>query len=229
MSKETAPKRKRRRRADGIATRQRVLQVATTLFASGGYEATSLRQIAAASDIDIATLKYHFGDKANLFAQVYQAGHELFVAVLAPLVTQIEEAKTRSDVRDLVGNLVRSMQDFVGEHLEFVRLVLFRLMEDSDDIIGLEDDLQTTVIGLLEDRFQSLIERGVIEPIDARALVAFLISSFSMWQVTARVKTHWVGEPGIDTPEGRLRSEEYFITVIERILGVDEARERATS
>lgn len=229
MTSEIVPKRKRRRRADGIATRQRVLKVASKLFASGGYEATSLRQIAGASDIDIATLKYHFDDKANLFAQVYQAGHEHFLTALSPVVVQIEEAKTRADVRALVRSLVCTMQDFVGERLDFVRLVLFRLMEDSDSIIGLEDDLQTMVLGLLEERFQSLIERGVIDPIDARALVAFLISSFSMWQVTARVKSNWVGEPGIDTPEGKKRSEDYFITVIERILGVDEARDSSTS
>ena len=219
-----AKPRRRRRRADGIATRERVLDVATSLFASGGYEATSLRQIAAASGIDIATLKYHFDDKAALFAMVYEAGHAHFLEAIAPLLHDLELAASRQDVRLLVERLVASMQDFVEEHLDFVRLVLFRLLEDSSDIIGLEDDLQTVAIGMMEQRFQALIERGVIEPIDARALVAFLISSFAMWQVTARVKKNWVGEPGIETQEGRLRSERYFVTAITRILGVEHDR-----
>lgn len=221
--------RRRRRRADGIATRERVLQMATSLFASSGYEATSLRQIAAASGIDIATLKYHFDDKAALFAMVYEAGHTRFLEAIVPLLQDLEQANSRQDVRELIERLVSSMQCFVGDNLDFVRLVLFRLLEDSSDIIGLEDDLQTVAIGMMEDRFQALIERGVIEPIDARALVAFLISSFAMWQVTARVKKHWVGEPGIETPEGRLRSERYFVTAITRILGVEEKKETCSS
>ena len=220
---QDAPKKKkRRRRADGIATRKRVLGVATALFASGGYEATSLRQIAAASEIDIATLKYHFGDKAALFAQVYQAGHEQFLHALAPIVAQLEACHARAEVRQLVVDLVRAMQDFVSDHLDFVRLVLFRLMEDSDAIIDVEDDLQNTILAALEARFDSLIERGVIEPLDTRAFVAFLISSFAIWQVTARVKANWVGEPRIDTPRGKRRSQAHLISLVQRMLGVEE-------
>ena len=217
--------RRRRRRADGIATRERVLEVASSLFASGGYEATSLRQIAAASGIDIATLKYHFDDKAALFAMVYEAGHARFLEAISPHLQELEQASSKQDVRAFIERLVSSMQRFVEEHLDFVRLVLFRLLEDSSDIIGLEDDLQAVAIGMMEERFQALIARGVIAPIDARALVAFLISSFAMWQVTARVKKNWIGEPGIETGEGRLRSERYFVTTITRLLGVEQGEE----
>ena len=215
-----APRKKRRRRSDGIATRKRIIREATRMFAAGGYEATSLRQISAAADIDIATLKYHFGDKANLFAKVYEKGHMSFLEAVMPIMEQMEEASTRAEVRDAIEVLVVQMHDFVADHLDFVKLTLFRLLEEAVDTIGVEDDLQTIALAALEQKFQGLIDRGVIQPIDARALVAFLISSFSMWQVTARVKANWVGEPHINTPEGRARSERYLITAIERILGV---------
>ena len=54
-------------RANGLATRERIVRAATEMFAEDGYEATSLRQIAMRADIDSATLKYHFGDQ--LFCQ----------------------------------------------------------------------------------------------------------------------------------------------------------------
>lgn len=213
---------RKRRRADGIATRQRVLEVATSLFASGGYSGTSLRQIAAAAGIDIATLKYHFDDKPNLFAQVYQQGHERFLVALAPILNQIEGARTREDVRQIARSIVVIMQNFVEQDLDFVRLTLFRLLEDNQEVIVEEESLQTLALSVMEQRFEVLVERGVMPPIDTRALVAFLVSSFATWQVTARVKTSWVGDPSIDTPRGKARSERFLITAIERLLGVEE-------
>lgn len=221
MTATTKPK--RRRRSDGLATRRRVLDVANELFAAGGYQATSLRQIAGAADIDIATLKYHFDDKPTLFSMVYKEGHEQFVATLAPITEQLEAAGSRQEVRDVVRVLVATIHDFVGQNMAFVRLTMFRLLEESVDKIGLEDELQEVILQVLESKFVGLVERGIIEPVDARALVTFLISSFSMWQITARVRPNWVGEPAIESPAGRERSEMFFLSVIDRILGVEES------
>ena len=213
---------KRKRRSDGLATRKRVIEVATSMFAAGGYEATSLRQIAAAASIDIATLKYHFKDKPHLFALVYQNGHAVFVARMMPIIAQFDGVNTPADVRRVVREIVNTMHDFVSQEPEFVKLTLFRLLEEDIDTIDIEDDLQKLALDMIEERFTSLIERGVVKPIDPRALVVFLISSFSMWHVSAGLKKSWMNPPYLDTPEGRERSERYFITTFERLLGVEE-------
>ena len=211
---------KRRRRSDGIATRARVVKVATTLFAAGGYEATSLRQIAAASDIDIATLKYHFQDKANRFAHVYQQGHATFLEEIAPTLDNLEQAQSVDEVRDAIATFCRDMHDFVEENLDFVKMTMFRMLEESVDVILIEEDLQAVAVTMLEQRFDKLVERGVILPVDARALVVFLISSFLCWHVTARTKSGWLGPPHIETKAGRERSEAFFVNSVDRILGV---------
>ena len=214
-------KKKRRRRADGLATRERILEVATHMFAAAGYEATSLRQIAAASSIDIATLKYHYQDKASLFAEVYSQGHVEFLQALAPVMLGLDSAQDADQVRRMIHLLVTSMHDFVDSNLPFVKLTLFRLMEENTDIVVLEDELQVVALETLEGIFAKLASQGIIQPVDARGVVVFLISSFSMWNVTARVKPSWMAEPHIQTPEGRARSERFFITTVERMLGVE--------
>ena len=212
---------KRRRRSDGIATRARVLRVATTLFAAGGYEATSLRQIAAASEIDIATLKYHFQDKANLFARVYEKGHAAFLEEMATTLDDLERAQSVEQVREAIATFCRDMHDFVEENLDFVKMTLFRMLEESVEVILIEEDLQTIALAVLEQRFDKLVERGVILPVDARALAVFLISSFLCWHVTTRIKSAWLGPPHIETEAGRARSEAFFISSVDRILGID--------
>ena len=53
------------RRATHV-TRTRIQDVALTLFATCGYDATSLQEIAAALDVTKAALYYHFPSKAEL-------------------------------------------------------------------------------------------------------------------------------------------------------------------
>jgi AcrR family transcriptional regulator len=49
------------------ATRARLLAHASRLFAERGYAGTSLRQVAAAAEVNLAAASYHFGGKAGLY------------------------------------------------------------------------------------------------------------------------------------------------------------------
>lgn len=214
-------KKTRRRRADGLATRQRILTASTKMFAASGYEATSLRQIAAASSIDIATLKYHYKGKPELFAQVYGEGHRSFVSAISPVMIELSQAQSAQDARVVVSALVDAIHDFVSTEKHFVKLTLFRLMEDSLDVIGLEDELQQETLEALEIVFADLSRRGITADVDARGFVVFLITSFCMWSVTAQVKPGWLGAPALGTKDGQVRSRTFFQTAIERMLGIE--------
>lgn len=52
-------------------TRSRLLDVAERLFGEQTYRATSLRQITAAAEANIAAVHYHFGSKDELFRAVF--------------------------------------------------------------------------------------------------------------------------------------------------------------
>lgn len=59
-----------RPKATQKSTRERILDIAETLFSEFSYEGVSLRELARQADVDLALLKYHFGDKLRLFEQV---------------------------------------------------------------------------------------------------------------------------------------------------------------
>lgn len=58
-------------RADGEATRERLLMTALRLFAQRGFAATSTREIAQAAGANVAAIAYHFGDKAGLYRAAF--------------------------------------------------------------------------------------------------------------------------------------------------------------
>jgi len=211
-------RRPRATRANGQATRERVIESAENLFSAMGYEATSLRAIAGAAGIDIATLKYHFADKPALFGEVYQRGHARFMEVLDPFLDSLDGVKSVEGMEVLLDDFVTSVHDFIEADFSFVRLTLYRTLEDSEDVISIEEELQSVAISKLERKFQALEARGIMRDVDARALVVFLVAALSSWHVTGRFKPNWLGNPGLDTAAGRARSEEFFIDMLTRWL-----------
>jgi len=205
-------------RANGQATQERIISSACAMFAATGYEATSLRQIAAAAEIDIATLKYHFKDKATLFGESYRVGHLRFLEVMEPFLQELEKVQSSEAMRVLLDDFVTAMHDFVERDLEFVRMTLFRMLEDSAEIISVEEELQTLAISQIDSKFRKLVARGIVRDVDTRAFVVFLVSSFSTWHVTGRVKEHWLGHPTIASKAGRARSETFFVDLMDRFL-----------
>jgi AcrR family transcriptional regulator len=61
----------RKQRSDGAEARARLLQMALRLFADKGFSKTSTREIAQAAGVNIASIKYYFGDKAGLYRAVF--------------------------------------------------------------------------------------------------------------------------------------------------------------
>ena len=51
-------------------TKERILDIAETLFMEHGYEAASLRAITTAAEVNLAAVNYHFGTKEELFQAV---------------------------------------------------------------------------------------------------------------------------------------------------------------
>jgi AcrR family transcriptional regulator len=58
---------RRGRRAGSPDTRAQILAVARRRFLSDGYDAVTLRAVAAEADVDLALVSYYFGSKKGLF------------------------------------------------------------------------------------------------------------------------------------------------------------------
>ncbi|HBC89200.1 MAG TPA: DUF1956 domain-containing protein [Lentisphaeria bacterium] len=59
-------------RKDGEETRQRILKVASRLFAEKGYRNTTHEQICRLAKVNTAAINYHFRKKETLYAEAWQ-------------------------------------------------------------------------------------------------------------------------------------------------------------
>ncbi|MEE8600720.1 TetR/AcrR family transcriptional regulator [Euzebya tangerina] len=82
--------------------RQRILQTAGRLFAERGYDATSVRQIAAELGIANPSLYHHFPSKGDLLAELLRGPLDRVTSALAEAEDLTGEARTRRIVEGMV-------------------------------------------------------------------------------------------------------------------------------
>lgn len=58
-----------------VDTKEKILEVARVLFADKGFDGTSVRDIAKAAEVNVASVNYHFDSKENLFHEILMKGH----------------------------------------------------------------------------------------------------------------------------------------------------------
>lgn len=57
-------------------TKEKIMEAARILFADNGFEGTSVRDIAKAADVNVASVNYHFSSKDNLFSEILRSGYQ---------------------------------------------------------------------------------------------------------------------------------------------------------
>jgi len=69
--------------------RERLLDAAEELFCEHSFEGTSIRDIAAAANCNIASVNYYFGGKENLYVELWRRHHTQIVGVRIESINEV--------------------------------------------------------------------------------------------------------------------------------------------
>ncbi|WP_417658591.1 TetR/AcrR family transcriptional regulator [Pseudidiomarina sp.] len=83
-----------------ITTKDKILNAAEALFAEHGFEQTSLRQITADAEVNLASVNYHFGSKKALIQAVMARYLEVLMPALNKELDGLSQ-KTQITTRDV--------------------------------------------------------------------------------------------------------------------------------
>lgn len=116
LSKRAPHASERRKRADGAATRARILECAGKLFAATGYAETTGKAVAAAARVELASINYHFGSRAGLYQAVLVEAHRRLVSM--DLLQRLQQSDTpaRAKLEQLIAALANSALAAKGWH-----------------------------------------------------------------------------------------------------------------
>ena len=182
------------------ATRRRLLEAATTLFAAHGLHAVTSTDIAQAAGVATGTFYLHFADKQALF-------REIALSALAELrerrirATAGTEPGSRAELRAGMTELVAYGQD----HGDLIRVVFGRGAESAP----IADEVMDQIVPDLEKAFVLRREAGQLtagaEPAIAAQAYAAMMTRVLAW---------WVEDPSRASRE----------QVIETLLGLHPSR-----
>jgi AcrR family transcriptional regulator len=182
----------RRPYANGIATREEILAIALDHFSRGGYDGTSVREVAREAGLSQAGLLYHFPTKEDLFLAVlrWRAGQDLPDRAEPVTVDRLVEALETN--RDEPG---------LG------RLYLLLLAEGAIVDGPLHEyfrDRYAAVIRGLEDDVRRAQEAGEVSAsLDARTVASLLVAAADGLQVQALLDA--------DGPDAAARLRQYWV------------------
>lgn len=117
-------------------TRERLLDAAETLFAAGGFDTVTIRDIATAADVNVAAVNYHFQGKERLYQEVMR---RVITAKSDRHVAAVQAVLAGGDV-----DLATAIDAFFRTHFEdvlktetggnFIRLFVRELHHGSTEV-----------------------------------------------------------------------------------------------
>lgn len=136
----------------------KVLTVATRLFAELGYDQTELELIARAAGVTPAWITEWFGGKQSLYKAVMrQANDQESAALGAALGLLAERAPTPAGVKELADAYL----EFFTDHPEVLRLWMHRWMGDAADVPELEESYTRPLVQEVVGEVSPLLRPGL--------------------------------------------------------------------
>lgn len=148
-----------RKKPAETATREKILRVARKFFAENGYHQTSLDQVAAAIDIRVPSLLYHFPSKQKLYE-----------SVVTELMTEV--ARVLDEVYAVEGEAGERFQKALNLLVQFEKresAIIPIVLADSFTMGSPGQKILAEAIAPLLDRAEEYFRKHIAPPVSPKA------------------------------------------------------------
>ncbi len=160
----------------GEHTQEKIIHAAYNLFNQNGYHGTSMRQIAQAADIAVASIYNHFPNKEQIFVAVLERYHPI-LGVL-PHLAQLQAAH----LADFVHQAAHFYADYLDRRQDFLNLFFIELVEFRASHVP---HLSEKFLPLLTAFVQNLVaNRSDLRPLPAFVLARAFLGMFFAYYLT---------------------------------------------
>jgi AcrR family transcriptional regulator len=162
---------------EGTSTRRRILQIALTLMAQRGVDGTSMRDLAAAANLNVASLYHYFPSKRDLLEAVLV--EQGFLPI--EMARSEPNGNGRHDGVATLEQLLAATLDSMFEVQDFIRLMMGEAMRDESTARAVGLDLFTSFQSGMEEWVRTHrpdLDEQSGAPAVARLLSAMLVGIF---------------------------------------------------
>ncbi len=166
--------------------REQILEAAYQLFHEAGYSAATMDQIAERAELAKGTLYLYFKSKEDVYFALLNRGLEILIALL-------EDKLNRRPPRDrILVEIANTLSEFIRDYVDYIRIFIVMNQEDkqakiSDEISAQFNARAATILKLMKNEIQTLIDEGIYIPVNAGQVANLLWAAFngiSQWSLT---------------------------------------------
>lgn len=151
----------------------RILKAATKLFAQRGYEATTIKELAAKAEVAEGTIFRYFSNKKAILVEVVTQG---WVEILTDLLTELSEMDNYQAISQIMGHRMMGLDS----NADLLRVCFLEAQFHPE----LSDRIQSEIIAKMTDVaeafFQTAIEKGVYRPMNPRMVAQVFLGMFAV-------------------------------------------------
>ncbi|MGQ9677181.1 MAG: TetR/AcrR family transcriptional regulator [Chloroflexota bacterium] len=144
----------------------RIVRIASTLFAEHGFHGVTTREIAAAVGLNIATVHYHVGTKEELYREVFRRFNLPEAELFKRFRERVDDGVTSDALalRELLYWLVDELVNLLLQQPDRPRLWMRRWLEKPGQFEQIEAQLALPLYKMVDDILEKAAEVGTIQP-----------------------------------------------------------------
>ena len=166
-------------RRRGKDTREKILSVATRLFARKGFAGTSMDEIADEVGIKKASLYHHFSSKHEIY-------DELVKRVLSEIMQMFKKSFYSDDIIDDARNFMKEVSFFVAKNDDYLKILVREVLDENIPIRELSvkylPDLLSAGAEILEKGKKKGVFRRNIDPIHLSITITGSVLAFFLFE-----------------------------------------------
>ena len=159
--------------------RRHILDSAVQLFAEKGFSGTTTKEIAAAANVNEATIFRHFATKEQLYVAILD-NHQLNINV-ENRMAELREFMERNDDEGLLRTMGTGMIRAFRENEEFERLMLYASLEGHEIAKLYMQRMGATFISTFRDYLERRQKEGAMRALDPGLVVLAVAGMFRFY------------------------------------------------
>ncbi len=191
---------KESRKRDKERTCRSILEAARELFLQNGFAAVTTKEIALKAEVNHSLIHYHFGSKRKLWEAIKQQMFEVSIAEGEGL------GHTMASKQKLL-EYVEWRARYIDAHPEFVRLLLWAILESGDSDADAPKSIRPRVLNMISSIVDAQRAGEIRKDINPILLYAFVLSATSDWM---HWRSNWLLSPKITKEYGEITFDDYL-------------------
>jgi AcrR family transcriptional regulator len=192
------------------STREALLEEAKKLFCENGFDGTSVRDICQSANVNVSSIKYHFGDKEGLYRECFK---EYGISRLSSTNKILMKTNSKNEFHSM---MVKFCHDFIEANIEKMHILKLITREIESENPMIEDIFQDTLLKIFNN-FANVIEEGKKSGLIKKNVDPIILTSAFFHTLTMNLKLDHIGKKHF---QRTLKNKEYRKHFINNLIAI---------